>query len=112
MERDRLFILAAPFEDNGRAWFCQQCALLEGALLANPHWAEKIDVRRVAFPRPREEVIAAVGPDHQSLPMLVLRDGAAAPFGARRHGDKVFLKDGVAITEYLAATYGGAAPHP
>lgn len=111
MERDRLFLLAAPFDQGGRAWFCPQCALVEGALFVNPHWLEKIDVRRIAFPRPREEVIALVGADNQGLPMLVLREGAPAPFGARKHGDRIFLKDGVAITDYLAQTYGGAGPH-
>jgi hypothetical protein len=50
---DRLFLLAAPSEDAKRAagpvWFCPHCALLEGALLANPHWRDSVDIRHVAF---------------------------------------------------------------
>ena len=70
--KDTLFILAAPFPDGGFEWYCNDCATLEGALLVNPHWVDKIDVRRVAFPRPRKEVIELVGPDWQGLPMLVM----------------------------------------
>ena len=49
--RDTLFIIAAPFVDAAMdgTWFCTACATMEGALLANPEWASRIDVRRSAF---------------------------------------------------------------
>jgi hypothetical protein len=113
LEKDTLFVLAAPFEDGpNQNWFCTQCAMLEGALLANPNWNDKIAVKRVAFPRPRPEIVALVGEEHQGCPVLVLRDGAAAPYGGKHHGERVFVKDPIAITAYLAQAYGGAAPHP
>jgi hypothetical protein len=114
MQRDVLFLISAPFEDMGEPWFCASCAMMEGALFANPHWSELIDVRRVAFPRPREEVIALIGVENQSLPALVLPEGAPVPPEAKiaTTTGRAFLDDPKAMSRYLAATYGGAGPHP
>jgi hypothetical protein len=112
--RDTLFLIRAPFEDAalGGAWFCYDCAAMEGALLANPHWARSIDVRRLPFPRPRHELIALIGEEHQGLPALVLADAANAPADAVQAEGRAFLTDTRAIGRYLAAAYGGAGPHP
>ena len=91
--KDQLFILAAPFPDGGFEWYCNDCATLEAALMVNPHWKDKIDVRRVAFPRPREEVVDLVGPDWQGLPMLVM-DKDRAP------GDAIIV-DGTSGSIYV-----------
>ena len=112
MNRDILLLIAAPFDDGGQPWFCRDCAMLEGALLANPHWLEHIEVRRVAFERPRAAVVALIGVENQGLPTLVLAEGKAAPIGARVHDGRAFFKDASGIAAYLAATYGGAGPHP
>lgn len=115
MAKDQLFLLAAPFVDEklGDAlWYCPHCALVEMALTLNPHWAEKIDVHRVAFPRPRPAVIALVGEAEQSLPTLVFADAATAPEGARIANGNAFLKGGAEIATALAHRYGGVAPHP
>jgi len=114
LKRDTLFIIKAPFEDHelAGAWFCRDCATIEGALLANPHWANHIDVKRVSYPRPRAEVIAALGEENQSLPALVIADLTRAPAEAMMAGATPFLNEPKAITRYLAATYGGAGPHP
>lgn len=114
LERDTLFILRAPFEDPELegTWFCTSCATMEGVLLANPHWARAIDVRRMPYPRPRPEVIALIGEANQSLPVLVLADGSAPPEGAKSHEGRYFLDEPKPIARYLAAKYGGAGPHP
>ncbi len=112
MKRDTLFILKAPFEDGGAMWFCRDCATIEGALLANPLWAERIDVRRMPFPRPRDEIIALLGEGNQDMPVLVPADAAKAPEDAQSFEGRAFITDPKAITKYLAATYGGAGPHP
>jgi Protein of unknown function (DUF3088) len=108
---DRLYILAAPFADGGFEWYCNDCATLEGALLANPHWNEKIDVRRVAYARPRQELIDLIGEEFQGLPMLVM-DAARAPGDSIRVGDFAILQDVRAIGRALAARHGGVGPHP
>ena len=109
--KDQLFILAAPFPDGGFEWYCNDCVTLEGALIVNPHWNDKIDVRRVAFPRPRKEVVELVGPDWQGLPMLVM-DKDRAPGDAITVGDYAILQDIRAIGRALASRHGGAGPHP
>jgi hypothetical protein len=114
MTRDVLFLLQAPFEDAALsgAWYCAHCASLEGALLANPHWAQEVEVRRLPFPRPRHDIVGLLGEGHQSMPVLVLADAASAPAEAKRAEGRAYLNDPWAIGRHLAARYGGAAPHP
>lgn len=114
LSRDTLFILAAPFQDReleGR-WFCTACATMEGALLANPHWSDRIDVKRREHPRPRREIIGLIGQENQSMPVLVLADGSTPPADAKEFEGRYFLDEPKPITRYLAAAYGGAGPHP
>lgn len=114
ISRDTLFILKAPFEDAAMAgtWFCTACATMEGALLANPHWANRIDVRRSAFPRPRREIINLIGEENQSMPVLILAAASTSSVEAKEYQGRYFLDDPKPITRYLAATHGGAGPHP
>lgn len=114
LERDVLFIIKAPFEDAALegTWFCNSCATMEGVLLANPHWATHIDVKRIAFPRPRRDVIALIGEANQSLPVLVLADGSMPPEGAKEYEGRHFLDEPKAMARYLVARFGGAGPHP
>lgn len=113
--RDRLFLLAAPFKDAALGdadWFCPHCALIEGALIANPHWLDVLEIARVGFARPRPAVVALLGEAEQSLPALIIADPARAPSDARVIKGLSVVKDAAAITRYLAARYGGSAPHP
>lgn len=114
MQKDVLFIIKAPFEDKALegTWFCASCAMMEGALMANPQWANHIEVRRMPFPRPRREVMALLGEDNQSMPALVLADASKAPDGAKEYEGRRFIDEPKAISRYLAATFGGAGPHP
>ena len=114
LQRDALFVIKAPFEDHALqgTWFCHDCAAMEGMLLANPQWANHIDVRRIAFPRPRHDIIALIGEENQAMPVLVLADAAKGPDDARRVNGRAFLTNTRAIARYLAAAYGGAGPHP
>jgi hypothetical protein len=114
LSRDTLFIIKAPFEDAEMdgTWFCTSCATMEGALLANPHWANRIDVKRSEHPRPRREIINLIGEENQSMPVLVLADNSTPPEGAKQYQGVYYLDEAKPITRYLAATYGGAGPHP
>lgn len=114
LKRDTLFILRAPFEDAAMegTWFCTSCATMEGALFANPHWARAIDVMRMGFPRPRRELIALIGEDNQSMPVLVLADASTPPPDAKEFEGRFFLDEAKPISRYLSASYGGAGPHP
>lgn len=98
--KPKLFILKMPFEDGpGKMWICSHCALIEGALLANPQWEGLVDVCRIDFPKPRTEVIELLGEDNQWLPVLVLEN-------------KETIVKPVTIINYLAGKFGGAAVHP
>jgi hypothetical protein len=114
LERDTLFVIKAPFEDPALdgTWFCTSCATMEGVLLSNPHWGARIDVKRVAFLRPRQDVIELIGEANQSLPVLVLADGSPPPADAKQGNGRYFLDEPKPITRYLADRYGGAGPHP
>ncbi|MFZ4685958.1 MAG: DUF3088 family protein [Hyphomonadaceae bacterium] len=109
--KDTLFILAAPFQDGGFEWYCNDCATLEGALLVNPHWNEKIEVQRIGFPRPRKEIVDLVGADWQGCPMLVM-DKERAPGDAIIVGELAILQDVRAIGRALTSRHGGVGPHP
>ena len=115
MQRDLLFIIGAPFEDPkypGQKWFCRDCATLEGALSLNPHWSECVDVHRVPYVKPRDEVIAVLGVDNQSCPVLVLADASTAPENAKFHEGCAFLTEPKAILNYLTKHFGGIGQHP
>lgn len=112
-DRDRLYLLTAPFEDGPEGpWFCFDCAAVEGALLASPQWAERVEIHRVAYLRPRAEIVAILGEGAQDLPVLVLADGADTVEAVREASGMRFLTGPKAITRYLADRHGGAAPHP
>jgi hypothetical protein len=77
---DRLFLLQPEFADAalpGRAFYCRDCMTIEGLLAAFPQQAAGLQVIRVAYPRPRRQVIDAVGEANQSLPALVWNGGFA-----------------------------------
>jgi hypothetical protein len=74
VSRDRLFLLDPEFADPdlpGRSFYCQDCITIEGLLAAFPDRAADLEVIRVPYPRPRPQVIAAIGEGNQNLPALV-----------------------------------------
>ena len=115
MTRDRLFLLRPDFVDPaypGQRFYCWHCALLEGVLASFPDLAEKIDVARIAWPRPRQAVIELVGEDNQSLPLLVLADGATSAHQTGTHRGRAFIADKDAILAALTERHGFPVPHP
>lgn len=116
MAKDRLYLLAAGFEDpaldsGGRGWVCPACMMVEGFLGAFPHVREALEIVYYPYPRPRAEIVDLIGEDHQGMPVLILAEPAQ---GADiLHGDgRAFISDEKAILRYLAARHGVAAPHP
>jgi hypothetical protein len=115
MTRDRLFLLRPGFEDPafpGRRFYCWHCALIEGVLASFPALAEKLDVERIAWPRPRKAVIALVGEENQSLPVLVLANGATSAYQTGNHEGRAFIADKDAILAALSERHGFPDPHP
>jgi DUF3088 family protein len=115
MMRDKLFLLRPGFADPaypGRQFYCWHCALLEGVLTSFPELSARIEVERVAWPRPREAVIALLGPDNQSLPVLVLADGQTSARRSGVHDGRTFVADKDGILAVLSERHGFPDPHP
>ncbi len=114
--RDRLYLLAAGFEDpaidsDGKGWVCPACAMVEGFLGYFPRARDQLDIIYYPFPRPRAEIVALVGEEHQGMPLLILAEPAEGPDILRANG-LGFISAEKAILRYLADKLGVAAPHP
>lgn len=115
MQRDKLIILKPGFEDPaypGQLFFCWHCVLLEGMLASFPDLAARLDVERIAWPRPRREVIELVGEENQWLPLLVLADGDTSPHQTGTYEGRAFIADKDKILAALAERHGFPVPHP
>lgn len=98
---DRLYLLEHEFDDAalpGRHFYCRDCITIEGLLAAFPERAADIEVIRIAWPRPRAEVIAAIGEANQNLPALVWEGG--------------FANDLPGLLQALHTRHGFPEPHP
>lgn len=116
---DVLFLLKPGFADakaGAGEFYCAPCATVSGLLGYYPQVREKMEVRSIAFPRPRAEVVEVLGgPDHPGCPVLVLDDASTVPEGVKVHtakNGKRYLDGPTDIGNYLAATHGVSAPHP
>ncbi|WP_437982323.1 DUF3088 domain-containing protein [Sorangium sp. So ce117] len=113
--RDILFLLRPGFADPGypgRLFFCWHCALLEGVLASFPELATTLHVERIAWERPRREVVALVGEENQSLPLLILADGAPPALATGFHRGRAFVSGKDAILHILSVRHGIPEPHP
>jgi len=113
--RDRLFLLQPDFLDPaypGQRFYCWHCALLEGVIASFPGLLERIDVERIAWPRPRRAVVDLVGEENQSLPLLVLGEDAPQDLATGTHGAVRFVAGKDAILSVLGRRHGIPDPHP
>ena len=115
MMRDKLFLLKPGFADPafpGQTFYCWHCALMEGVLASFPALAARLDVERIAFPRPRRPVVALVGAANQNLPLLVLADDAPRGLETGSHSGTRFVADKEDILAVLSKRHGFPLPHP
>lgn len=115
MQRDILFLLKPGFSDPalpGQDFYCWHCALMEGVLASFPDLGVNLEVRRIAFPRPRAEVIALIGEANQSLPVLVLADDAPGDLQAVSHQGRRFVNEPMAILDVLHRRHSYPQAHP
>lgn len=115
MDRDTLFLVQPGFEDPAypdQVFYCWHCALIEGVLASFPHLSERLAVHRIAWPRPRDVVIKLVGPENQSLPLLVLADGHTSRHLTGHFEGRTFVADKDKILAALSERHGFPDPHP
>lgn len=109
MSRDLLLLLEPGFTDPahpGERFVCPHGVAIEGLLASDPGRAAQLDVKRVPFPRPRQDVVAALDEAHQGLPVLVLGDEHPVPEDALTLGEKRFVTDTKRILALLAERHG------
>jgi hypothetical protein len=107
MARDRLILLKPGFTDPvhpGEVFICPDGNQVEGFLAVFPELAKHLDVHRVAFEKPRAVVADLLGPDNQSLPVLVLGDDP--PADAQRANGRAFVTDTRRILALLHERHG------
>ncbi|KLD71101.1 DUF3088 domain-containing protein [Xanthomonas hyacinthi] len=110
-----LFLLEQEFEDpqhRGQRFFCPHSLLLEGALVSVAGLRERLEVRHVRFPRPRQEVIGVIGEGDQSLPKLVLPAELRSAHASGEHGARQYVSGTDRILATLGELYGIPQPHP
>jgi len=115
MDRDKLLLLRPDFRDPaypGRRFYCWHCALIEGVLASFPELTSRLDVERVAWERPREAVLRWVGPENQSLPLLILAGDAPAALATGSYCATRFVAGKDAILSVLSRRHGIPDPHP
>jgi len=115
VQRDKLFLLKPGFEDpaySGKRFYCWHCALLEGVLASFPSLAARLDVERVAWPRPRAAVIDILGEENQSLPLLVLAGEASTGIKVSSCNGVGFIAGKNEILKALSVRHGFPEPHP
>lgn len=115
MNRDRLILIKPDFVDPaypGTRFYCWHCALIEGVLASFPDLGARLDVVRVAWPRPRREVVDLIGCENQSLPVLVLADDAPDALATGSFDGRRFVAGKDAILAVLSARHLIPTPHP
>ena len=112
--RDTLFVLRPGFQDQGKRWFCPYSAQVIGYLDYFPELRETLEIVEIDFPKPRQPVVDLVGESHQSIPLLVLHEGATPPDVGVPIGEakgRKFVEKTMDILRYLARTRGTPDPH-
>ena len=115
MNRDTLYLLKPGFEDPaypGETFYCWHCALMEGVLASFPELGKDLDIKRIAWPRPRHEVIGLVGEENQSLPLFILKKGDRSVHQTGEYEGNSFVSDKDAILAVLSERHGFPHPHP
>jgi len=112
---DRLYLLTPDFTDAGFKQFCTECAMVEGMMNFYPNVRPRLDIKYIKFTKPRPEIVAELGPEHQASPCLIITDPARAQKApanvkVKTSNGKQFLNDPYEICEYLASVHGVGHP--
>jgi hypothetical protein len=115
MNRDRLYLLKPHFMDGDKGpYYCPHCAQLVGLMEFYPTLKGQLEVRWLDFPRPRAELVALLGDENQSCPVLVLAHAPSSSLAAlplRQARGRWFVEGAEEIATYLARVHGTGLPH-
>ena len=112
MQKDQLFLLKPGFfKESEGPFYCGDSVAVEGLLSFFPQLRHAIDVHYIDAARPRAAIVALIGEDNQSAPVLVLgNDRVAVDAGVetRAHQGVRFIDAPEQIRRYLSTQYGVA----
>ena len=114
MAKPILFLLKPMFYDGKEGpFFCPGCAAVEGFLKYAPEVESRLDIRRIDFKRPRQEIVKLIGETNQGCPVLVLDASGEVPAAAAKSKEtgRVFCSGSNEICEFLGRTLGVVRPH-
>jgi hypothetical protein len=110
--KDTLFILRPGFfKDADGPFYCGDSVSVEGLLSFYPQLRGAVDVKYIDAPRPRQAIVARIGDDNQSAPVLVLGNGQTpkdSTIAVQEHDGTRFINDPADIRRYLSSQYGVA----
>jgi hypothetical protein len=112
---DTLFILKPGSENPaypGKIFYCWHCALIEGIMASFPQLGSNLAVRRIEWPKPRTEVIQLAGEQNQSVPLLVLSEGASSRYQTGSYGGRVLIAEKDALLAALTERHGFPETYP
>ena len=115
MDKDQLVLLQSTFADPAfpdRQFYCWHCMLLEGLLARFPKLTARLDIKRIPWPRPRQALIAMLGEEHQSLPVLIFAADVSNDLVSAEANGLRFTNDMDTILRALASRHGVPSPHP
>jgi hypothetical protein len=107
--KDQLFMLQPGFFEGAKGpLYCADSVAVEGLLSFAPALREAVDVHYIDLPRPRAAVVALIGEDNQSIPVLVLAPSSVikSDIVPKTFGTQRFLNDEHIIRAYLSSQYG------
>lgn len=108
--KDRLYLLRSGFmKGDAGPFYCNDSAPVEGMLSFFPQLRQLLDVRYLEFARPRIALIEELGPEHQSLPALVVGPGHTLKLGTpepQSANGRRFYIDEHKIRDYLSIQHG------
>ncbi len=115
VDRDTLILIKPDFLDPAfpdKRFYCWHCALIEGVLVSFPALQTRLKIVRIAWSKPRQEVIQLIGEENQSLPVLIFADNVPEQCGARHFNGRQFVADKDDILQALSSRHNIPAPHP
>lgn len=114
MSRDILFMLyPESVKTEGKFRYCPDCALVSGYLGFYPAVERAIDIRFVPPVRPRTDIGALLGEEHQGAPVLILDPASPALPGVacKEAKGQRFIDEPKDILAYLGQRFpGGGLP--
>ncbi len=107
--KDQLFLLRPGFFNAGLGpLYCGDSVSVEGLLSFCPDLRDLVDVHYLDFSRPRAALVAALGEDHQSVPVIVLADKIQLRdpgVEVRQTHGRRYIADEKLIRRYLSSQY-------